>query len=90
MGEDSPWQRDPEFLSWPKKCAAEVTAHARKNINRLQKKAFTGVLKDQAEKDLGNTARKPPFCQVIRNLVKFRKFDQFDVVAWIYGAAKNG
>ena len=56
LGENSVWQKGPEFLScpvenWPMTSASEVGADAREMVSKLQRKAFSGVLtRTQAKK----------------------------------------
>ncbi len=59
LGENSVWQKGPEFLSspvedWPIKSASEVAADAREVVSRLQRKAFAAVLTRAQAKKLLN------------------------------------
>ncbi len=59
LGENSVWQKGPEFLSspvedWPIKSASEVAADAREVVSRLQRKAFSAVLTRAQAKKLLN------------------------------------
>lgn len=57
LKEDYTWRTGKEFLKfplteWPKKSAADVAAHARVSVNRLQRKAFSAALtRSQANVD---------------------------------------
>ncbi len=59
LGENSVWQKGPEFLSspvedWPIKSVSEVAADAREVVSRLQRKAFAAVLTRAQAKKLLN------------------------------------
>ncbi|KAL1250911.1 hypothetical protein QQF64_018707 [Cirrhinus molitorella] len=62
LEEDSEWQQGPRFLNlpvneWPFKSAKDVTASARENIGKMQKKSFSAALtRAQVKKELSKTA----------------------------------
>ncbi|XP_026082522.1 uncharacterized protein LOC113058643 [Carassius auratus] len=68
LGENSVWQKGPEFLSdpvedWPIKSASEVAVDAREVVSKLQRKAFSAVLtRVQAKKllHLGSLGGEDP------------------------------
>lgn len=100
LNEVSEWQNGPRFLSlaaseWPVRSAKELTATARENISKLQKKAFVAVLTrakaKQKEPQQSQTARRRPPAGPAIQSVQW----QFSVltclvktVAWVWRAAR--
>ena len=67
LDESSPWQQGPKFLSlpaaeWPIKSAKDVSATARENIGKMQKKSFVAALtRAQVKKEPPDQEhRRPP------------------------------
>ncbi len=106
LSEGSLWQKGPEFLSWPvetwpKKSAGEVVVHARENVNKLQRKAFTAAVTRAQGKDFkGPTIEKPHTIPTVgqgdesaqKSLVEAGRFSSLNklvsVVAWVLRAVK--
>lgn len=69
LDENSPWQQGPKFLSlpadeWPIKSAKDVSATARENVGRMQKKSFAAALtRVQAKKEPPDQVHWRPACR---------------------------
>lgn len=106
LTEDSEWQLGPKFLQlpeseWPKKSAQDVTAHARDNIIKMQKKTFVAVLtrSQQKAQDPAKVQKtefkvlKPPAAAAVHRLFDEKRFSNLrrlvGTVAWTWRAAKK-
>lgn len=62
LGEESEWQRGPEFLKWPEaewpvKTASEIVATVADDVKRLKRKAFSAVITRAQSKKMPNSSQ---------------------------------
>lgn len=100
MDENSPWQQGPKFLSlpadeWPIKSAKDVSATARENVGKMQKKSFAAALtRVQVKKEPPDqVCRRPSAGAAVQNLVDKERFSDLTslvkTIAWVWRAARR-